>query len=66
MRAANALSKVSRVAASALATCADKSLMPCITKVPMTNGAAMPASLLQIPMMAMRCAAPSIGPKMLM
>ncbi len=40
--------------------------MPESTSAPNTNGASAPATLLQMPMKAMRCAALSIGPRMLM
>ncbi len=40
--------------------------MPCSTSVPISTGASMPAILLQMPISAMRRAAVSIGPRMLM
>ena len=40
--------------------------MPLSTSAPNANGAITPATLLQMPMKAMRCAALSIGPRMLM
>ncbi|MNI60117.1 hypothetical protein D3C73_1153110 [compost metagenome] len=38
--------------------------MPCSTRVPINIGARMPAILLQMPIIAMRRAAVSIGPRM--
>ena len=64
---AKALSRASRASGvGADSTCWPKVLMPLSTSAPNANGAIAPASLLQMPMKAMRWAALSIGPRMLM
>ncbi len=65
--AANWLSRASRCGPSGVDwTCFSITSIPLSTVEPMTSGAMMPATLLQMPIRLMRCAALSIGPSTLM